>query len=335
MNAAACLVVVPCLNEERTIAEVLEALLGDPGATRIVVADGGSSDATRQIVDHYAARDPRVRLIDNPRRIQSAGINRAVELFGGGHAWLVRVDAHCTYPPGYVSGLLRAARQRDCTAVVVPMETWGTAPMQRGIAAAQNSRLGNGGSAHRNGTAGRYVEHGHHALIALPAFRAAGGYCEAMTANEDAELDVRLAAAGGRIWIEPGLGIIYYPRRTLGALLRQYAAYGAGRATTIRRHRLRPRLRQLLPLGVVPALGLAALAPLNPLLALPAAIWAGLCLGGGAVLAIGQRSPAVLGAGPAAMVMHLGWSGGFWREWLWGKRSRQRDWASALRFRPS
>lgn len=331
-DADTCLVVVPCLNEERTISRVLDVLIDNPGASLIIVADGGSTDATRRIVSGYAARDPRVQLIDNARRIQSAGINRAVELFGYGHRWLVRVDAHCDYPAGYVSGLVQTARAQNCAAVVVPMETRGNGPLQRSIAAAQNSRLGNGGAAHRLVTAGRWVEHGHHALFALAAFRSAGGYCEQMSHNEDAELDVRLARQGGRIWIEPSLAIVYYPRRTLGALFRQYLGYGAGRATTVRRHRLKPRVRQVLPLAVLPAVLALPLAPISPLLAVPAAAWALICLGWGAALAIRQRSAAVLVAGPAAMVMHLGWAAGFWREWLWGARSRSTRWAAALRF---
>lgn len=330
-----CLVVVPCLNEERNIARVLDVIVADPAAACIVVADGGSSDATRQIVRQYAARDPRIVLIDNPRRIQSAGVNRAVELFGDHYEWLVRVDAHCGYPTGYVSGLVQVALREDCASIVVPMETRGLEPLQKGIAAAQNSRLGNGGSAHRNAAQGRFVEHGHHALFKLSAFRASGGYCELMPCNEDAELDVRLAAAGGRIWIEPDLTIVYHPRRSLLALFHQYLGYGKGRATTIRRHRVRARGRQLLPLGVVPALLLAPLGLVHPLFAVPAAAWALLCTLWGLAIAIGQWSPAAVAAGPAAMVMHVGWSAGFWREWLWGTRSRSADWAAALRFRAS
>lgn len=315
-----CLVVVPCLNEAATIASVLELLIDDPAATLIVVADGGSRDATRLIATHYARQDSRIVVMDNPRRIQSAGINRAVALYGEGCQWLVRLDAHCDYPPGYVSGLVQAALRIGCAAVVVPMRTRGTMPLQQGIAAAQNSRLGNGGSAHRRAGAGCFVEHGHHALVSLAAFRAVGGYCEQMPHNEDAEFDVRLAATGARIWLDPALTITYYPRQTFRALLRQYLGYGAGRAITIRRHRLRPRLRQALPLGVLPSVLLLPLGMLHPLLAGPGLAWGVGCLGWGAVLAVRSRSLPQLLAGPAAMVMHLGWSAGFWREWLLGAR---------------
>ena len=76
------------------------------------------------------------------------------------------------------------------------MRTKGTGLFQKATALAQNSRLGNGGSQHREGGAGRWTDHGHHALMRLDAFRAVGGYDETFSHNEDAELDYRLAAGG-------------------------------------------------------------------------------------------------------------------------------------------
>jgi succinoglycan biosynthesis protein ExoA len=45
-------------------------------------------------------------------------------------------------------------------------------------------------------------------------------------------------------------------------------------------------------------------------------MWAALCLGYGGWIAIRQRDPYGPLAGFSAMVMHLGWSAGFWRELL-------------------
>jgi succinoglycan biosynthesis protein ExoA len=87
------------------------------------------------------------------------------------------------------------------------------------------------------------------------------------------------------------------------------------------KHRLRPRLRQMLPLATGPAMALGALslalAPFDARalwLGAPAALWAAACVGYGFTLALRARSPAVAWSGPAAMVMHLAWSLGFlWR----------------------
>ncbi len=308
------LTVVPCLNEAAHIAALLTCLLSDPANTRIVVADGGSTDGTRRIVRAMAQENARVVLLDNPDRIQSAGINRAVARFGEQATWLARVDAHCLYPQDYVSRLVAIAETQGVDSVVVRMETRAASGFARGVAAAQNSRLGTGGAAHRTGAAAGLVEHGHHALMRIAAFRAAGGYCETMACNEDAELDLRMLARGARIWLAPEVPVTYFPRGTARGLLRQYLRYGEGRATTVRRHRRRLRLRQALPLAIAPACGLALAAPLQPAFALPALGWALLCQGWGLGLAIRERRADVALSGSAAMIMHLGWSAGYWKQ---------------------
>jgi succinoglycan biosynthesis protein ExoA len=315
------LVVIPTLNEEDVIESVLGSILADDGLVDplVVVADGGSDDATREIVREIAARDRRVRLIDNPGRLQSVGLNLAAGAVGGDRPWLVRVDAHADYPPNYVSSLIDEALRTGAASVVVSMDTVGEHGFQRAVAAAQNSRLGTGGSAHRSATSGQWVDHGHHALFDLAAFEALGGYDESFSHNEDAELDLRLAGAGGRIWLTDRVRIGYRPRRTPGALWRQYFSYGKGRARTVLKHRTPLKMRQALPLAVAPAvLGLLAAViagpVLGPILALPALVWAMASAGYGLALAARARDPDLALSGPAAMIMHLAWSAGFWAQ---------------------
>lgn len=307
------LVVVPCLNEESHLGSVLSFLTKETDGldAEIVVADGGSSDRSRQIVTEFAARDRRIHLLANPRRIQSSAMNLAVKVFGDGRDYLVRVDAHCGYRPGFVRGLIKAAIQNDACSVVVPMETIGTEPFQRAAAAAQNSKLGNGGSQHRLAAASRYVDHGHHALMSIAAYRAAGGYDETFTHNEDAELDVRLRKAGGKIWLEGTQIIEYYPRKSADKLFRQYFNYGKGRARNTLKHRTIPKIRQSIPLGVAPAVVLALFSPAWWPLAIPALAWLAVCLGYGLKEALSSKRADDLLIGPALAIMHFGWSAGF------------------------
>jgi succinoglycan biosynthesis protein ExoA len=233
-------------------------------------------------------------------------------MHGAGCDFLIRVDAHGDFPAHYCRSLLETQAKTCADSVVVSMVAAGEGCFQRAAAAAQNSRLGNGGSSHRLATEGRWVDHGHHALMRLAAFQQAGGYDESFSHNEDAELDVRLRAAGFRIWLSGDTGLTYFPRATAAALFCQYLNYGRGRARNLLKHRQRPKLRQSLPLGVAPAVGLALLAPLAPILALPALTWAALCLVYGGVLGLRAKDNCVAAAGVAAMVMHFAWSLGFW-----------------------
>lgn len=314
------LIVVPCLDEEAALPALLTRLVDESGSyALIVVADGGSRDRSVAIVEQFAQRHPSVRLLHNPKRVQSAGINLAAEMYGADRDWLVRVDAHCGYPEGFVDLLLASAARQDATSVVVPMITRGEACFQSAAAAAQNSVMGTGGSPHRHLVAGRFVDHGHHALFDLAAFQAVGGYDESFSHNEDAELDHRLGLAGGRIWLEPNASLIYHPRRTPAALFRQYRNYGRGRARTVAKHGLRLKPRQAAPLVVAPCIVMAligiALALIDArfaVMALPVLGWAVLCQAFAVVLAYRARSLCVLASGLAAMIMHAAWSAGYW-----------------------
>ena len=317
--------VIPCLNEAAHIEGLVRHLLADSDwrDPLVVVADGGSTDGTTQIVSALAAEDRRVRLLDNPRRLQGSAVNLAAARYGRGRRFMVRVDAHAGYPEAYVSRLVAEARDTGAASVVVAMDTVGQGGFQSAAAAAQNSLLGVGGAAHRMGRSSGWVDHGHHALFDLEHFFGVGGYDESFRANEDAEFDVRLRRGGGGVWLSGAVRVTYYPRSTALGLFHQYLHYGQGRARTLLRHGLRPKLRQLLPAAVFPAVILAPLGVIEPPMALPAAAWLGGCLAGGFVLGLRSGRREAFGAGAAAAVMHLGWSIGFWRQLLFGAERRR------------
>lgn len=314
----AALIVIPCLNEEKNIERLLRQLVEglDEQPMTIVVADGGSTDRTREIVKELAAQWPDIRLFDNPRRLQACGINLAVKQFGDGYEFLIRIDAHGDYPPDYCQVLLQEAVDRQAHSVVVSMKTVGFGFFQKATAVAQNSKLGNGGSKHRDGGKGQWVDHGHHALMQISAFRAVGGYDESFSHNEDAELDHRLRAAGFRIWMTGETFMTYYPRSTAWSLYRQYYGYGRGRARNMLKHRMLPKLRQALPLAVIPVFAGAALAFLHWIAAAPFILWGGLCVAYGFWIAVSQKNPYGPVAAVSAMIMHFAWSAGFWAELL-------------------
>jgi len=307
------LIVVPCLNEAAELPWILDQLLAQPLAGLIVVSDGGSTDGSRDIVAAKAKEQRRVRLLVNPKRIQSAAINLAIREYGAAFSSFVRIDAHCRYPDDYLARLAHAARQSEAQSVVVPMTTVAEGGFQQAIALAQNSVLGTGGSAHRSvGTSG-WVDHGHHALMEIATFVRAGGYCEALRCNEDAELDHRFAQVGGRIWLDAECAIDYFPRRTPLALARQYFRYGDGRAQNIRRHRTRPHPRQILPLGAIGSLLLLPASIFHWTFALPALAWLGISILSGVLLGLQHRTKWGLLSGMAAVIMHASWSMGFVR----------------------
>jgi succinoglycan biosynthesis protein ExoA len=311
------LIVIPSLNEEAHIESVVAALQADHRCSEalIVVSDGGSSDQTIAIVERIASTDPRIRALTTVERLStSASVNRAVERFGEGRTWLIRLDAHAGYPQDYVSRLVAKAIETGASSVVTPMYTFGETCFQRAAAAAQNSFLGTGGSAHRLLNRGGWVEHGHHALFNLEQFHKVGGYDDELRFNEDAELDRRLIQSGGRIWLADDLVITYFPRSNTISLFRQYVKHGRGRAHTFARHGGRTRIRHFILPSIAPIVILGFLGPLYWPLAVPASAWLFACLSYGLVLGIKQRDICAAGSGYAAIVTQLAWSIGHWRE---------------------
>ena len=67
-------VVLPALNEQGYIRDCLDSLVAqDYGdLVEILICDGGSTDATREIA---GAHDARVRVVDNPGVTAAAGMN--------------------------------------------------------------------------------------------------------------------------------------------------------------------------------------------------------------------------------------------------------------------
>ena len=309
-------VAIPTLNEERYIGQALSTLVAqiDGSQAEVMVLDGGSTDRTAEIVGEFARAHPFIRFVPNPKRLQSAALNLAAELAAPTSRLLVRADAHALYPEGFIDACVTALRESGAASTVVPMRTVGRSCFQRAVAAAQNSPLGNGGARHRRPGASGFVEHGHHAVFDLAAFRSVGGYDESFSHNEDAELDQRLLRAGNKIYLCAEAVVDYFPRDQAMSLARQYYNHGKGRARTLLRHGQVPKLRQMAPpAALLGSVGGVALAALHPgFLALPIA-YAALCNGVAAAEAARCRDRCLLALGLAAMVMHASWSLGFLR----------------------
>lgn len=317
------LVAVPALNEEAHVGECLRSLLDgseEMRRVRIVVADGGSRDATCAVVQKLSDAFDNIELISNPKRLQSAAVNQVVaQCAEPQHAILVRCDAHATYPPRFVLRVADSLAGREADALVVAMDAVGTGCFAEAAAWVVDTPLGSGGSAHRGGRTSSYVDHGHHAGFRLDWFRTIGGYDETFSHNEDAEFDYRLALAGGRIWLDADIRLNYHMRPTLRALVRQYWHYGRGRACTVLKHGLVLRARQAIPVATLCILTLSiSLVPVSQYYLLPAAGYLLLLAATSFLIAVRRRSLCGLWTGPALAAIHLAWAAGFVRQVLGG-----------------
>ncbi len=249
-------VVMPVYNEGRFIEQTLRQLLAQEYPAdryEILVADGMSTDTTREIVRSLANEYPQVRLLDNPRRKSSAGRNVGFQK-GRGEYFLV-VDGHC-YIPNHqlltsVADCFRTSGAA-CLGRPQPLDPPDLSPFQQAVALARGSRLGHGGDSLIYSDYEGYcspVSNG--AAYARHVFEKVGYVDEQFDACEDVEFNYRLEQAGLTCYTSPKLTIRYYPRENLHGLFRQMVRYGEGRFRFIRKHREALTINQLIPAGFV------------------------------------------------------------------------------------
>jgi succinoglycan biosynthesis protein ExoA len=307
-------IIVPTLNEEKYIEAAISELMLEGNDFEIIVVDGNSTDRTPEIVADIAGRNNKVRLLQNPKKIQAAAINIGAKNCDPRATVFVQADAHCSYPKEFSRKICESMVRVDATSCVVHMDTKAKDnEYQQAFALAQNSRLGNGGSAHRIGSASRWIDHGHHAAFDLAFFLENGGYDENFPINHDGEYDVRTASAGAKVWLDGDLSITHFPRTSFEALAKQYYRYGKGRANTVWKHRIVPKARQLAPAVITLSVAGSLLLSLSDsgFFVIPLA-YAGLCGAYGVTLTkpdddLTFKSRVAL----AFPTMHLSWGTGF------------------------
>lgn len=245
-------VVIPTYQEAAAIEDCLASIEAQtyPRVVEILVVDGGSTDGTRQ----RASRHPGVTVLHNPRRTQAAALNLAIADASG--EIIVRVDGHCRLAADYVERCVAALEETGAAMVGGGMHPVADGPVHGAIAAAMRSRFGAGPARFHVGGPAGWVDTVYLGAYRTSTARALGGYAEAHTPNEDAELAHRMRQVGG-VWYDPMIQSTYSPRASLRALGRQFFFYGQGRSRTARQHPRSVKPRQLSP----PLLLLALLLP--------------------------------------------------------------------------
>lgn len=222
-------VIIPIYNEKEHIRRCLDSILRsdfDKERMEVLLVDGGSTDGTLEIIGEYRKRYPFIRLLPNPDKIVPKAMNIGIEAASG--EYIVRLDAHASYPEEYFSRLVRYHRELDADNVggVIRTAVRRETPVAHAIRNVLSDRLGVG-SAFRSGVREiSEVDTVPFGCYRKEIFDKIGPYDERLVRNQDIELNKRLKKAGGRIFLVPDIECTYYARDTYQALARNNFANG-------------------------------------------------------------------------------------------------------------
>ncbi len=304
-------VILPVLNEEPYLTQAVGAILSQDylGQMEIVLSIGPSKDRTLEVAQGLAAQDSRVVLIENPTGRTAAGLNLAISK--SRFPIIVRVDGHAEIPRNYISLAVNILNETGAVNVGGMMAAQGVTPFEKAVAGAMRSPLGVGASRFHTGGSAGSVDTVYLGVFLRSALMSVGGFDERFTRAQDWELNFRLRKAGGVVYFDPRLHVLYRPRPTLKALSKQYFEYGRWRRVVTRRHIGTVNLRYLAPplalIGTVASLVAGIF--LSPSLFVPAGVYLAFLmvasLGIGKTLGEKLRLPAIL------LTMHMSWGAGF------------------------
>jgi succinoglycan biosynthesis protein ExoA len=311
-------VIVPCYNEQTTIGLLLDALNQQTYPRQdmeVIIADGLSTDNTRQVIENYQIAHPELKIVvvDNKQRIIPAGLNQAIRASSG--EFIVRLDAHSVPYPDYIERCVAALQAKfgDNVGGVWEIKPAGNGWMAKAIALAASHPLGVGDAYYRYSGSAKPVD-----TVPFGAFRRSlinriGLFDETLLTNEDYEFNVRVREANGQVWLDPAIRSIYFARQTWTDLLRQYWRYGFWKGRMLRRYPHTLRWRQALPpLFVISLIGLFPIGLWIPiahkLLIIELSIYFLALLFVAAVLAVQKKDFMLLVGIPLAIsTMHFSW----------------------------
>jgi glycosyltransferase involved in cell wall biosynthesis len=307
-------IVMPARNAAATIAASLHSVFAQDyaGPWEVIVAEGSSEDATRDVLADLARNEERLRVVDNPRRSTPAALNRAIGESKG--EVIVRCDAHAQLPHNYVSTAVRLLANTGADNVGGAQIPVGRTLLERAIALAMSSPLGAGDARYRLGGPAGPTDTVYLGVFRREAIERVGGFDESLERNQDYELNIRIRQSGGIVYFHPDLAVRYKTRGSLTSLWSQYFDYGRWKRLVVRRHPRSLRWRQLAAPLLVVGLTVSLAGLLTPWqnlgLIIPGTYVIAMAAGG-AWLSFRRRDLAGLLLPIVLPVMHLAWGIGF------------------------
>ncbi|MBF0405916.1 MAG: glycosyltransferase family 2 protein [Candidatus Riflebacteria bacterium] len=250
-------IVIPCRNEEKYICGCIESILASDypkNLLEILLVDGMSEDGTKELIQSYARRFPFIRLYENIQKITPVALNIGIKNSKG--EIVIRMDAHSTYPPHYISTCVDYLEKQEVDVVGGPIITCSkeNTLIAKTVTMVTSHPFGVGNSKFRTSSVEGFTDTVPFGAYWKSIFDKVGLFNESLIRNQDNELSSRILSAGGKIYFTPLLTANYYNQTTLLGLLRQAVKTGMWNVTTVLINREAFRFRHFIPFVFVSTL---------------------------------------------------------------------------------
>ena len=212
-------IIVPVRDEEYSIRELLDGLLNQTRRPdEIVITDGGSIDATPQIIEEYVRKGAPVKLIKTTEALPGRGRNLAAA--AASFEWLGFIDAGIRPAKNWLEALTTRA-ERDKTIDMV-YGSW--APVTDTFFKQCAAIAYVPAPAARDGviTRPRFIAS---TLLRRSAWEAVNGFPEDLRSGEDLVFMDRVEESGYRFVFEPGALVHWNLRPTFGTTFKRFLLY--------------------------------------------------------------------------------------------------------------
>lgn len=181
-------IIIPVFNGEKTIKETIESVLNQTVTDfELLVINDGSQDGTVGIVE--CIQDSRIKVFSYPNAGQSTSRNRGIELAQGDY--ISFIDADDLWIPDKLEAQLKALQANSKAGVAYSWTDWIDESSQLLGKGSYNTEQG---EVFTQLLLNDFVANGSNVLIRRDALTEVGGFDPSVTAAEDWDLWLRLAA---------------------------------------------------------------------------------------------------------------------------------------------
>ena len=224
--------IIVAYNAENHLNNALKCLLNqdyDLKKIEVILVDSNSTDNTKNIMQifkkNYISKFKNIMILDNPKKTLPCGWNVALKESSG--EYILRVDAHTTFPNDFVSkNLQEMEKNEDIVGGKCESITLNNSRKEKLLLIAEESIFGAGIADFRRKEKREYVSTLAFAMYRKKVFDDVGEYNENLARTEDNEMHYRMKKKGYKFLLSPNIKSYRYARNSFKELVKQKFSNG-------------------------------------------------------------------------------------------------------------